>query len=514
MTLDEFYQVTTATFPGYDRTVSAVETTTWTNQLNIAVYNVGDVLRKPYQPGTRKAPAQSSKKKEGENYAKSVDGRYNTILKLIGLCPAHIIMVCEASGITSDAAKPFLRHDGREWQLVSSLDTNLAIGIREAPGATIKVIYDSTDVAARIHRDYKDDAAPKNPADERTLWYLIAEINFGYVTEQALRQGYQTSRPVSAGDPLERASVTTVRVCVFHLDNEIARAACVKARKRLRQMFADCIRFQVDAVGGDANAASYRVQKAQAYHNPRGSSFSIMLARAVSAVNKQAGNQPATIEQCLGAQLLTSNTTEHLSGLKAIYERNNADEITNYADYDCIVLAVFSWGQSHKEKEKREASKVNTGIVHFKNDQDQEDSRPASAEGQLKAHVMLKPGLGPYTWHVRVQQYPMMLTNKHVWLNEGDGAWHHPLVVFLKHTEHKNKRIRSAQAMARRKAKRGQWGYSSTGQEEEEQQDDTRGWPVSADASDTWWQPSSSAGSVSADTSSTWWHSRWQERWK
>ena len=77
------------------------------------------------------------------------------------------------------------------------------------------------------------------------------------------------------------------------------------------------------------------------------------------------------------------------------------------------------------------------------------------------AETIVRPGVGEYIWDLYVQQYPMMLTNQHVWLSEKDGDWHRPLTVFIKHKEDRNRRVRSAKATARR-SQRPWYGGTAT----------------------------------------------------
>eukprot|EP00439_Symbiodinium_sp_Y106_P049039 s5925_g6.t1 len=57
---------------------------------------------------------------------------------------------------------------------------------------------------------------------------------------------------------LERAGTDRVRVCAFHLNNVVASKKISIAHECLATMFADCLHYQVDLIGGDANMALYR----------------------------------------------------------------------------------------------------------------------------------------------------------------------------------------------------------------------------------------------------------------
>ena len=107
-------------------------------------------------------------------------------------------------------------------------------------------------------RRYDSDDPCQSKAQDKLLWYLIVEVEFGALTDVAAATMRQTLRTVTAGTRIAKAHMGVARVCVFHIDNGSARTKRLKTRMRLRQMFADCIRYQVDFAGGDANAACYR----------------------------------------------------------------------------------------------------------------------------------------------------------------------------------------------------------------------------------------------------------------
>ena len=94
---------------------------------------------------------------------------------------------------------------------------------------------------------------------EGTLWYLIVELDFGLWDEA------MASQPRSRGGQqqmhyglVNKGSMEKVRVLTFVINNVKAANSCGTVRKRLRQLFLDVARYQVDYLGGDANAAVYR----------------------------------------------------------------------------------------------------------------------------------------------------------------------------------------------------------------------------------------------------------------
>ena len=372
------------------------------------------------------------------------------MLKTIATCPAHILSLAEARGVDSAELEPLLRGNDRAWRWHTSSCKSLAVGHRETHEAKLHTLYDSTDIRTPLHRDFEDDPC-ESKAQEKTLWYLIVEIEFGRLTDIAQATMRQTARPVTAGTRIARAHMQTVRVCVFHIDNTAARTKCLKVRMRLRQMFADCVRYQVDFVGGDANAASYRWKSTQYVHTPTASSFNIMAARSAIAANRAMSPSGPTIagdterpKGIIGIQMVTSNTSNELLNLERVYSTGTEQE-KNDAGYDCIVLVAYSWGHTRKDKQE---------LWDFDDKPPQEKERilreREESRAAIVAETLARPGVGSCTWHIYVQQYAMMLTNRHVWLSETDGDWHRPLLAFIRHKDDKNRRTRSAKATARR----------------------------------------------------------------
>ena len=90
------------------------------------------------------------------------------------------------------------------------------------------------------------------------LTYMIVEIIYGKTLPTG-GQGNRGQYPDSSYTrTLERAGTDRVRVCAFHLNNVVASKKISIAHECLATMFADCLHYQVDLIGGDANMALYR----------------------------------------------------------------------------------------------------------------------------------------------------------------------------------------------------------------------------------------------------------------
>ena len=281
----------------------------WSSTLNVGVYNLGNVSRKPHAPNLSN---RAREKLEAESF------RYNMLLEFINKSATHVVTLCEANGLQLPAAKEKLK----DWIIVQSTDFNMAILLRNRIGAKNTLLYDNT-VPSGTYRDYVDDPTPPD-GPESVLWYMITEVVFGYEAtvvgegkESAKTEGYPESANVvpekpgktssreqsarvmsemfpppqysdhSAGtttqqsvhtEPsnrkmVDRAKLKTWRVLGFHIHNDAAATSHYKVRQRLRQMMIDIVRFQVDIVAGDANKASYSCKKKQSVPNHMESSF-------------------------------------------------------------------------------------------------------------------------------------------------------------------------------------------------------------------------------------------------
>ena len=84
---------------------------------------------------------------------------------------------------------------------------------------------------------------------------------------------------------LESDSRDRIRVCMFHLRNTMARARVALAHECLGTMFADCLHYQVDLIGGDPNMALYRARASSTTTSNRGLSHQRALICAILRYN-------------------------------------------------------------------------------------------------------------------------------------------------------------------------------------------------------------------------------------
>ena len=165
-----------------------------------------------------------------------------SLVKSLAQSKSHLFMACEASEVNQGELK-FLRDRG--WSVLRNRSGDIMIGSRtNFVGENMRRLAGST-LVGEAH-----SALP--------LTYMIVEIVYGK-TFPIGQQGNRDDFPMaSLTNTLTRAGSDRIRVCVFHLNNVCAAGKVALAHEALGTMFADCLHYQVDLLGGDANMAMYR----------------------------------------------------------------------------------------------------------------------------------------------------------------------------------------------------------------------------------------------------------------
>ena len=159
------------------------------------------------------------------------------IVNLISGVTGHYLMCCEAGTLQTEAFLSEMRKNA--WQLLFSRDGTLCIGHR-GTHANMEFILDRTEA----------------DKPDRAVWYLMAEITWGRQPSGRLHQD----------EVIRRSGLATTRFCVFHIHNKEARIRCGKVREQLAEMMMYCVKYEIDIIGGDANAGIYRYFKNQCPH--------------------------------------------------------------------------------------------------------------------------------------------------------------------------------------------------------------------------------------------------------
>ena len=221
-----------------------------------------------------------------------------------------------------------------------------------------------------------------------------------------------------------------VRVMTFIINNKMAAEKCANTRKRLRQLFIDAARYQVDFMGGDANGAMYKYFKSQKCPSILKSSFSVMLRTYIKAMNICIDDPKKMIH----AQMVSSNSADTLREIEKLcndnqdpnpWETMGNENIT----IDCIVGVVFSWGHS-------------PSLAAWREEKGEDLFRETNSSN-----------LGYPEWSVKVSEYLMMLDNHHLWLRKMDKDWHTPLLLRIRTIPTRNIRRRTEEGKEKRRAK-------------------------------------------------------------
>ncbi len=149
------------------------------------------------------------------------------------------------------------------FKIVHCHDQNTAVGVTGNESTLVTVLRDTTKPTDRVFVDFADDPTDAT-VKERDLWYCICNIDFGIISRAGgtVDPNCPNGRPplpcFRDGRKNWRGGYTHLRVLVFHVNNVAAKVRPQLVRKKLRQMLMDCVRFQVDVLGGDANGAMYQ----------------------------------------------------------------------------------------------------------------------------------------------------------------------------------------------------------------------------------------------------------------
>ena len=242
-------------------------------------------------------------------------------------------MLCEATNVTQ-GEKDFLYSRG--WQTIQNNSGDIIIGSRtNLVGSSLTRLAGSTLVGeAHAHLP---------------LTYMIVEIIYGKTLPLG-GQGNRGEYPDSSYTrTLERAGTDRVRVCAFHLNNVVASKKISIAHECLATMFADCLHYQVDLIGGDANMALYRAMGSkQESMDIRGGMYQSLLDYLLEAYSES----PSCPHLCCPrAQHVSANSLcllkqyeDQLGG--RCYKDCQKPDWNTFPGLDPMTATVLEWGHS------------------------------------------------------------------------------------------------------------------------------------------------------------------------
>ena len=199
--------------------------------LDVTVFNLGNLARQSIQ---RQAEPR--------------------MLRLIVNQTSHIMMLVEGTSLSVNQWDRKLKE--ANWTLISSDDHHHWVGVRTAfSGTSVTKLVDNCG------------------SEQLKIWYAVFDVTMGLT---------------SNGTPVWKGGQTVYRVMVAHVNHAVARTACRSCRINLADLLVLCARFQVDLMGGDFNAFTYRYYRSgsqQIAASLQDSSLAVMLRRFDEGTN-------------------------------------------------------------------------------------------------------------------------------------------------------------------------------------------------------------------------------------
>ena len=185
---------------------------------------------------------------------------------------------------------------------------------------------------------------------------MIVDIKLGNTLPHG-SQGMQPTRDqvprASLTEPLKRAGMNTIRVCVFHLSAQVASSQVSLTHEALVSMFIDCLFYQVDLIGGDPNMALYRYSGTrQGSMDIQGGAYQSILTYLLDGWKQSPRVMPFCIpraQHCSANSLLLLKQYEDALG--QAWRDCPAIDWNTFPGLDPIVAAVLEWGHSMTDDE-------------------------------------------------------------------------------------------------------------------------------------------------------------------
>ena len=277
-----------------------------TDVLDVTVFNLGNLARQSVQ---RQAEPR--------------------MLRLIMNQTSHIMMLVEGTSLAVNQWDEKLRAEG--WTLGSSDDHHHWVGVRTASlGTTVTPLVDNCG------------------STHQKIWYAIFDVKLGNTSD---------------GRQVWKGGQNFYRVMVVHVNHLVARTACRSCRINFADLLMLCAHFQVDLMGGDFNAFSYRYYRSggqQIAASLQDSSLAVMLRRFDEAINAKRNYVVNHPEYKFKSDLYMAYHDEHIEEYRLMREAI-MEEVTDAAreatkiprlqralqefdeNFDVIGLINFNW---------------------------------------------------------------------------------------------------------------------------------------------------------------------------
>ena len=277
-----------------------------TDVLDVTVFNLGNLARQSVQ---RQAEPR--------------------MLRLIMNQTSHIMMLVEGTSLAVNQWDERLRAEN--WTLGSSDDHHHWVGVRTASaGTSVTPLIDN---CGSLHQK---------------IWYAIFDVKLGNTSD---------------GKQVWKGGQNFYRVMVVHFNHLVARTACRSCRINFADLLVLCAHFQVDLMGGDFNAFSYRYYRTgsqQIAASLQDSSLAVMLRRFDEGINAKRDYLANHPEYRFKSDLYMAYHDEHIDQYRLVREAI-MEEVTDAArestkiprlqralqeldeNFDVIGLINFSW---------------------------------------------------------------------------------------------------------------------------------------------------------------------------
>ena len=256
-----------------------------------------------------------------------------SLISSLARSKSHLFTLCEASEI-NEGERSFLYERG--WKTLSNRHGDILIGSRvNDHDSSMRRSAGSTQVGV---------AHESLPCS-----YMIVEIIYGKTLKVGLQGNRDDFCKSMMTTTLTRAGSDTIRACMFHLNSGIAGDKVALAHEALGTVYTDCLHYQIDLVGGDANMALYRATgRKQGCMDIRGGMYQSLWDYFLEAWVKA----PQTPYMCFPkVQHVSANSLcllkqyeDALGG--APYEECIAPDWSTFPGIDPLVAFVFEWGHS------------------------------------------------------------------------------------------------------------------------------------------------------------------------
>ena len=246
---------------------------------------------------------------------------------------------------------------------------------------------------------------------------------------------------------ISKAGLHSVRVAVFHINNVHAQRKTGNVKAFVTEVLAACALHQVDILGGDGNAATYKFKNNQRHPDIGNSILSTYVRRFVSVVN--------------------AARPFHARVRADMFYNNSIVELLAGEDLDCMFVTVFHWGRStaaqfirtglmtdpatlpHVPSRRGHAGQIHPSLRPHKGIREGasvlDSARQLASQflSSMEGVDLADPFMSPIDFDIQQSHRLLHLDNRSLWLRDSDTGWHLPVMLTLREVVTKNWRQRT-----------------------------------------------------------------------